>query len=406
LDSKQKGIDDLREALDGEFPSRLEQLYNEALLVEAEESFLLPALLRLKGLTAVIDALPPDESVKQRRRVCQMAAGAELAKDQPQAILTQFLKAAQSATGFNKEMFRNSVEDEINSIKAKGGDGSGEEKNLYDKIAYYQAIKPWPADRPLANILAEAREITASFVITDPRNFLLTSCWSAHTFGFRQSAYFPLLLFTGPEEDTGKSTYMKVVGRMSFRSFVLIATSNVHRVLLKYQGTFLLDESKQLAENKDLISFLNAGFDNTSQHPVDSPVLPRWDMETKSLLEFDPRFPKMLAGIGTFLERDTLSRSLIIPMERYLLAESRRVKDYIYCTDEITLPIYRAFLRYWTEERQHLFGQKSFGDSSIPGRIPFQAPVEIRSDHGGRGNGQPGGVRGNDGSRQMEAQHP
>jgi hypothetical protein len=66
----------------------------------------------------------------------------------------------------------------------------------------------------------------------------------------------------------------------------------------------------------------------------------------------------MFAGIGTFLERDTLSRSLVIRMERYLLAESRQVKEYLLCTDDVTLPVYRAFLRYWTDERKAIFGQK------------------------------------------------
>ena len=257
----------------------------------------------------------------------------------------------------------------------------------------------------LADILKETREITSRFIITDPRNFLLTSCWAAHTFPFRFSPYLPLLLFTGPEEDTGKSTYMRVVGRFSYRAFVLISTTNIHRILTKYQGTFLLDESKELAENKPLISFLNAGFDNISQHPVDSPILARHDMEVNDLLEWDPRFPKMLAGIGTFLERDTLSRSIIISMERYLLSESKKIKDYfIDCTDELTLPIYRAFLTYWTEERQKQFqSDLSFGNSTISRRIPFPPSSKIRSNHGDCRNGWSGGFRGDDRGREVEA---
>ena len=109
-----------------------------------------------------------------------------------------------------------------------------------------------------------------------------------------------------------------------------------------YRGTFLLDECKDTSENKDLRAFFNDGFDNNSTHPVDSSFLARYDMESGQLLEFDPRFPKICAGIGTFLERDTLSRSLVINMERYTAQESRVVREYFHCTDEITLPIYRA----------------------------------------------------------------
>ncbi len=103
---------------------------------------------------------------------------------------------------------------------------------------------------------------------------------------------------------------------MCYRSFLLIATLDIHRVLQVYRdGTYLMDESKALADNRDQISFFNAGFDNISQHPVDSPIMPRFDMESNELLRVDPRFPKMFAGIGTYLERDTLSRSLVIRMK-------------------------------------------------------------------------------------------
>ena len=258
--------------------------------------------------------------------------------------IERFCTVAQKVSKLTKDVFTKAVEAEIRSRKAEAGE---EDPTGYNnKIAYYEAIRPWPVERPLSDIILEARDIIRQFVITDSRHMLLTACWAAHTFAFEQSTYLPLLVFTGAEEDVGKSTYMKVVGRMSYRSYLLIATLSIHRVLSVYRGTFLLDESKQLAENRDMISFINAGFDNISQHPVDSPILARHDMESNTLLEFDPRFPKMVAGIGTFLERDTLSRSLVIQMERYLQAESRQVKEYLHCTDSITLPVYQAFLKY------------------------------------------------------------
>jgi uncharacterized protein DUF3631 len=86
-------------------------------------------------------------------------------------------------------------------------------------------------------------------------------------------------------------------------------------------------------------------------------ALVRFDMESGQLLEFNPRFPKICAGIGTFLERDTLSRSLVINMERYTAEESRVVREYFLCTEEVTLPIYQQFLKYWTAERPRAFGR-------------------------------------------------
>ena len=65
----------------------------------------------------MIEGLPGIEQVKQRRRVCQMAAWAKLARDEAQAIVAQFLAAAKEATGFNKDAFNASMEDEIRRIR-------------------------------------------------------------------------------------------------------------------------------------------------------------------------------------------------------------------------------------------------------------------------------------------------
>jgi hypothetical protein len=73
----------------------------------------------LDGLSKVIEGLPGTEQVKQRRRVCQMAAWAKLARDEAQAIVAQLLDAAKEATGFNKDAFNASMEDEIRRIRTE-----------------------------------------------------------------------------------------------------------------------------------------------------------------------------------------------------------------------------------------------------------------------------------------------
>jgi DNA polymerase I-like protein with 3'-5' exonuclease and polymerase domains len=351
-----KGIDDLRDSYNGEFPARMAELEKGAFQADRQKSFLLSAALALEARGAQIHDLPPADRERHIERIVRMAALARMSKETT-LVIERFCTTAQRVAKLTKEVFTKSVEAEIKHCKTESG--LGEDPKIKEKIAFYDSIRPWPAERPLIDIVQEGREVVHRFVITDVRHMLLSVCWAAHTFAYKQSPYLPMLVFTGAEEDVGKSTYMKVIGRMSYRAYLLIATLSIHRVLAVYkEGCYLLDESKGLADNRDMISFINAGFDNNSDHPVDSPILPRYDMETSELQEFDPRFPKMFAGIGTFLERDTLSRSLVIRMERYLLAESQRVSEYLLCTDEVTMPVYRAFLRYFTDERKAEFGQK------------------------------------------------
>jgi hypothetical protein len=267
-------------------------------------------------------------------RMSSMAAYARLSKEGFLAI-AQFCNTIQKLTKLNKDTFNRAVEEQIRESVA----GEAEVINANEKIAYYERIQPWHLDRPLEDIIAEARDITSRFVVVDPRCMLLTSLWAVgFTFAYQRSPYLPMLVITGAEEDSGKSTFMRVVGRISFRAYRVVAATSIHRVVAVYRGSFLLDECKDTSENKDLRAFFNDGFDNNSNHPVDSSFLPRFDMESGQLLEFDPRFPKICAGIGNFLERDTLSRSLVINMERYTAQESRTVKEYFHCTDDLTLP--------------------------------------------------------------------
>jgi DNA polymerase I-like protein with 3'-5' exonuclease and polymerase domains len=348
-----KGLDDIRDQSNGEFPTWLGLQEKEAFQVDRKKSFLMAATLRLELRGDSIHQLPPAEREHHIERLVRMAAYARMSKEDTLAV-ERFCQVAQKLSKLPKDIFTRACEQAI--LKAKQAAGTEEEKNANEKIAYYDAIQPWPVERPLGDIIKEARENTRQFVVVDPRCILLTSCWASFTFTFQQSPYLPMLVFTGAEEDSGKSTYMKVTGRMSYRAYRLVATTTIHRVTPVYCGTYLLDECKTLADNKDLVSFLNEGFDNISKHPVDSSILPRYDMELKQLIEFNPRFPKMCAGIGTFLERDTLSRSLVINMERYLQSESVQIKEYCFCTDDVTSPVYRSFLTYWTEERQQAFG--------------------------------------------------
>jgi hypothetical protein len=223
-----KGIDDLRASCDGEFPARLTELEKEAFTIGHQKSFLLSAALCLEAKGMAIHDLPPIERERHIERIVGMAALARMSKEESLAV-DRFCTIAQKISKLTKEVFTKAVEAEIRSRKVEAGEDDLSGYN--NKIAYYEAIRPWSVERPLSDIILEARDITKDFVITDPRHMLLTACWAAHTFAFEQSAYLPLVVFTGAEEDVGKSTYMKVVGRMCYRSYLLIATLSIHRVL-------------------------------------------------------------------------------------------------------------------------------------------------------------------------------
>jgi hypothetical protein len=226
-----KGIDDLRASRDGEFSTCLAGLEKEAFTIDRQKSFLLSAALCLEARGAVIHELPPAERERHIERIVGMAALARMSHENS-LVVERFCTVAQKVSKLTKDVFTKAVEAEIRSRKAESGEE--EDTGIREKIVYYESIRPWPVERPLADIVLEARDITRQFVITDPRNMLLTACWAGHTFAYKLSTYLPMVVFTGAEEDVGKSTYMKVVGRMSYRAYMLIATLSIHRVLAVY----------------------------------------------------------------------------------------------------------------------------------------------------------------------------
>ena len=67
-----------------------------------------------------------------------------------------------------------------------------------------------------------------------------------------------------------------------------------------------------------------------------------------------------------------MSRSLVINMERYTAEESRTCASISTAPTTETQPIYRQFLKYWTEERQRSFG-------AVCREVLMDMPSDIRS---------------------------
>ncbi len=67
------------------------------------------------------------------------------------------------------------------------------------------------------------------------------------------------------------------------------------------------------------------------------------------------------------------------------------------------MPIYRAELKYWTEERKfRIQPEMPKRNPQVPRGVPLPQEAEIRSPPGRGGDGWEGSVRGDDGLRQVD----
>jgi hypothetical protein len=346
-----KGLDDVRGHLGPEaFNPWLDEQLEAAFELERNKSFIAAAILLLEQRRESIQGLTGKELDHYQHKLIRMAAEAQQSKDADRLDVLKLHKQIQKLVGCNKKEFEGLIKQEISRSNDE------EIVKVRNRIAYLNAITPAEEDVPLSKLIRDGVNVILTVITTDPRLALISSLWAAFTHFYKHSYYLPLLLFTGPEKDTGKSNYMKLVAKMSYRSISILATATIHRVVKVYgDGTYAIDETPDLSQNAPLRSFVNSGYDCLSDHPVDRPILTKYNMETRELEEFESQFPKLFAGIGTFLTEDTLSRSVIIPTRRYKEEEGMKLLPYPLCDETYWLPIYRGYLRYATDARKAEF---------------------------------------------------
>jgi hypothetical protein len=80
----------------------------------------------------------------------------------------------------------------------------------------------------------------------------------------------------------------------------------------------------------------------------------RFRFEDDEFEEFSSACFKMMAGIGSFLNHDTLSRSFIINLERPLPDEAEGLLDFALCSPQDTEPLARQLLT-WTNAHRSIF---------------------------------------------------
>jgi hypothetical protein len=344
-----KGVDDLREQLNGQFPSRIEETLSKVLTVDPNQSFLVPALIGLEAATEAIEKLSSEERIRHRQRVIQMAALARIAKEEPRGIVEQFCEAAQKVAWLNKAAFSAAVEDEIRRIL--GPEIQDLDDDTHDIQAQLDSVTPWPEELPLGKIFPEVYGCWKKYLVTNDDDRLILAFMSVATFFYKETPFRPLLMLTSAEEESGKTTSLRLIRRLGFRilSAASISAGSVHRVFDHYDANLSIDEAKaNIKEEPALVTALNNGFDE------ESAVVLRWDTDLKTFVSFRTDCFKILAGIGSYLNHDTVSRSFVITLERATAEEYKGVVDFAFCELSETQPIARKLLT-WANAHRRMF---------------------------------------------------
>jgi DNA polymerase I-like protein with 3'-5' exonuclease and polymerase domains len=183
--------------------------------------------------------------------------------------------------------------------------------------------EPWPDEVEIAEVLEELHTVIKTYIATEDYNVTIVVFWIVFTWVWEHAHYLPLLVLTSPERECGKITLRDLIIALSRRSMRVasIPDGSVHRLVGLFRPTLCVDEAEKLAQDRpNTVVVLNSGFEHGEK-------IPRFNTETGTFEYFDPACPKLVSGIGTYLEDHTLSRSFIIEMRRATVEEENGLVD-------------------------------------------------------------------------------
>ena len=209
-------------------------------------------------------------------------------------------------------------------------------------------VEPW--DEPVEGsiLLQTITERIRQHVILTQDQATAIALWIMLTWVHEQAAvHSPILLATSAEANSGKSTLLGLIGFLVRQALLSVSISGpaLFRSIEKWGPTFVIDEADtSLVNNDDLKEVVNSGW-TRGQSVI------RCDPETHDPRPYSTFCPKALGMKGRKLPDTTLSRCLIIEMQRKLPSET--VADFDHLDDE-GLALLRRQLARWAKDNSAL----------------------------------------------------
>src|SRR5262249_44175070 len=254
---------------------------------------------------------------------------------------------------------------------------AGEEKEIARLAARLQPVEPWPDPVDGAVLLNEIRDSIKRFVVVQPEAIIAESLWILFAHALNAFSISPLLVFSSPVRQCGKSVTQAVVSKFCPKSLVTsnISPAALFRVVDKFLPTLLVDECDSTFEtNPEIRELVNASH-LRSQAYVLRVVGDNHDPES-----FSTWAAKCLALIG-HLPDTTASRSIVIKMQRK--PRNNRTERFSALKD---YPEFQALQRRaarWTNDNLSTLRQAEpgnlpdIGDRDIDNWIPLIAIADI-----------------------------
>jgi putative DNA primase/helicase len=178
-------------------------------------------------------------------------------------------------------------------------------------------VEPWHEPVVANELVDEIVARVKRHVVLSDDAALTVALWVAFSWLHDAAVHSPILLVSSPEAECGKSTLLGLVGLLTPRGFVVVelSTAIIYRVIEAWRPTFVVDEADDaFKNNSELRAVVNSGWTRGAG-------VPRCHPKTHEPEFFNTFGPKAIGLKGLNLPGTTLSRSIIIEMQRKLPGE-------------------------------------------------------------------------------------
>jgi putative DNA primase/helicase len=213
-------------------------------------------------------------------------------------------------------------------------------------------VEPWPASVGGAILIERiVRRIKRHVVLSD-QSALASGLWVAFAWAHDASVHSPILLVSSPEAECGKSTLLGIISLMVPRGFIFVECTPqvLYRMIERWHPTIILDEADSAFKNShELRSIINSGWTRGAG-------VPRCHPDTHEPEFFDTFGPKAVGLKGLHVPDTTLSRSIVIEMERKWPDD--RAEEFAHADDEELAEIRQQLARF-AEDNARAFATRS-----------------------------------------------
>jgi hypothetical protein len=174
--------------------------------------------------------------------------------------------------------------------------------------------EPWPEPVDAAVLFQELSTKVLRYVVLQPNHLTAGVLWAAHSWLYDHGVptHSPMLAATSAEPDSGKTTFVAVLGRIAPRYVLNVEMNgpNLYRQIDAIKPTLVMDEAGDLfTRRSDLKHIINQSWTCGAKIPRQASINGVWQT-----VYFDPFCPKMIALLGRNLPTATRTRSIELRM--------------------------------------------------------------------------------------------